>query len=291
MPSNKLKYIFIGGCGRSGTTLVQKLLVLHSKITGNGEFDFLPHLMQVHAQMIEPTYLKRQSFFYSKEQLEAHWNEFIKVLLTSNIDTNQFEYISEKTPNNIFCAEQLLELIPDSKFVYVYRDGRDVISSFKQVKKRAGEKGEQLQNSIKDWALMWNNASHNYLQLKKNRKFDNRHIGIRYEDLVNDPKNSLLLLMDFLELPFEEHQLIHGTANKDPLSLKLDEVWYTSKMYNQDINTANIAKWKKDLTWSQKLAYQTIMAVRLKEYNYPVSSFYIKLHNLIRALSKKLSYK
>jgi len=269
--------------------LVQKLLVLHSKITGNDEFDFLPRLMEAYGQMSSQFYLKRQSFFYSKEQLEVYWQEFITVLLTGNIDVSKFEYISEKTPGNIDCAEQLLELIPDSKFVYVYRDGRDVISSFKQVKKRAEEKGEHLPASIKDWALMWNNVSQKYLQLKKNNKFNNRHIAIRYEDLVNDPKKSLIVLMNFLGLPLEEHQLIPETAAEDPLNVKLDDVWYTSKMYNQDINTTNIAKWKKDLNLSQKFAYQTIMAIGLKEYNYPVSSFYVKLHRLVRALSQKLS--
>jgi len=290
MEPTQIKFIFIGGCGRSGTTLVQKLLILHSKITGNGEFDFLAPLMHVFDQMSNPEHLKRQSFFYNKEQLGDIWKKHIEALLTSNIDVSKFEYLSEKTPNNIYCAEQLLELIPGSKFIYVYRDGRDVISSFKQVKKRAKSKGEQLPNSIKDWASMWNNTSQKYHQLKNNDKFNGRHIAIKYEDLVNSPEESIANLMIFLGLQVEKAQL-HPETEKGSFELKSDDVWYTHKMHNQEINAGNIAKWKNDLNMIQKIVYQTIMAPRLCEYSYPISTFYIRLNTFLkkstfRSLSK-----
>ena len=61
-----MNYVFLGGSGRSGTSFVQKLLILHSEIHGGPEFDFLPRFMQVFSQMKQPQQLQRQAFFYDE---------------------------------------------------------------------------------------------------------------------------------------------------------------------------------------------------------------------------------
>ncbi|MGP8216194.1 MAG: sulfotransferase family protein [Bacteroidia bacterium] len=280
--NNNIKFVFIGGCGRSGTTLVQKLLLLNSRITGYDEFDFLPQLLLIYGKMNSPVYLNRQSAFYNQEQLKEYWRKFIYDLLLNNIEAGNFEYFSEKTPDNIDCAEQILELIPESKFIYVYRDGRDVINSYKQVKKRARENDSQMLYSMKDWALMWNKASREYLQLKNNNRFENRHIAVKYEDLTGNPEKKLGEIMAFLNLPVEPRQLTPELADAGSLKMNVEGTWYTDEMFKQKINVNSISKWKKELNPIEKFIYQTIMGPRLKENDYPVSPVYIKLHSLLK---------
>jgi protein-tyrosine sulfotransferase len=286
---SEMKFIFIGGCGRSGTTLVQKLLVLHSKISGGGEFDFMPQLLNLYGEMNQEEQLKRQAFFYGKGQLALYWRKFIEELIAGNIKTDKYEYISEKTPSNIDCAERILDLIPDSKFIYVYRDGRDVVNSYKEVRKRARENGELMKFSIRDWAKKWNDASRRYSELKGNNKYNGRHIAVKYEELISKPEETLKQIMIFLGLKLEEQQLIPEAEGANVLNMKVDGIWYTDKMYEQKINARNSYKWQKELTLLQRIMYQTMMAYRLKEYGYAVSPVYIKLQLMFKKVYLSLS--
>lgn len=277
-----MKFLFVGGTGRSGTTLVQKVLLSHSQITGGGEFDFLPYLIPLYTKMSSQYHLERQRFFYNKEQLRSIWQDFIQKLLARNIDEKKYVYLSEKTPTNIEVAPELLDLIPDSKFIYVYRDGRDVISSFLQVKKRSKHTQIPIKTSLTHYALNWNLYSQCYEQLKNNIRFNERHMAVQYEKLVNEPQETIIHIMNFLQLPIEQKQLspelLEGEGGGS------DNVWYTPAMDKQKINKRNIGKWENELSWFQKVLLQTLIARQLQNNNYPIGKQYIKLNSWLRKL-------
>src|ERR1035438_1987530 len=117
-----MKSIFIGGSGRSGTTLLQKILIIHSKIVGTDEFNHLNLLLNAYNKMNEPQYVNvRQKNFYNEIQLKNYWKEFIEELFSNVYKSKEgAEFFTEKSPDNIYVAQTLLDLFPDSKFIFVY---------------------------------------------------------------------------------------------------------------------------------------------------------------------------
>ncbi|MGB1206898.1 MAG: sulfotransferase family protein [Chitinophagales bacterium] len=281
-----MKYVFLGGSGRSGTSFVQKLLILHSEIHGGPEFDFLPRFMQIFSQMKQPAQLQRQSFFYDETFLQQQWQEFIASFLENKIiGTKNVSYISEKTPDNIFAAQQLLDLMPKAKFVYIYRDGRDVLNSFMNVKKRykAAKKSTKHLSFLK-LCLKWNDCNRHYHALAKNPAYKDRVYAVKYEYLLENPQTALQDLMSFLALGVEKEQFNPSQYSMKDHQFSADNIWYTEDMYKQNFNTSNIGKWQKEMSLWHKIIGSIAMAPYLKHHAYEISNSYISLHKISKPL-------
>lgn len=71
-----MKFVFIGGCGRSGSSLLQDLLYRHPEIAGGPEFNFTARILQLHGNMQKPFYLKRNDLNAIAETLEEVQSTF-----------------------------------------------------------------------------------------------------------------------------------------------------------------------------------------------------------------------
>ncbi|MCL1067041.1 sulfotransferase [Shewanella olleyana] len=124
----KAQLIFVIGAARSGTHLVGSTL---SKISNNTQ------------------YLAEINEFWNKYNLDSSIdtfrcvNEFPDSILEKAradfldlIDLDA-DFVIEKTAANSLRTDFLVKLFPDAKFVYVYRDGRDVVNSV--IKKNLGD--------------------------------------------------------------------------------------------------------------------------------------------------------
>ena len=280
-----MKFIFVGGCGRSGTSLVQKLLVSHSKIIGGPEFDHTKDIFQVYKNMVSDFSLERQSFFYSKEMVDKNFRNFyqgfFQELLLKNKDAI---YISEKTPINIDVIEDLLEVIPESKFINVVRDGRDVVLSHFNVKKRSKNKGIKIDR--KKWttsaiSMLWNRSINSYFNAIKKSDFQARIFTVKFEDLVKKPQKVLLELFSFLNLSFEDKILFPEQINPQETGAIIDGIWYTEEMYIQKFNAQRIGKWETELNLQDKITANIFMSNNLSKLGYEVNQFALKLNQLL----------
>lgn len=103
----------------------------------------------------------------------------------------------DKTPAHVFALEPLREVFPRARFVHVLRDGVDVAHSYVE----AG-----LQPDLEAAARRWRAA------VRAARAFAARHperlLELRYEDLVAEPRSALAPVLRFLELePGDPSQL------------------------------------------------------------------------------------
>jgi protein-tyrosine sulfotransferase len=275
--SEDFKFIFVGGCGRSGTTLVQKILAAHSKIVGGPEFDHAKDLFKAYQAMSSPDHLIRQSFYYDKNTLinsfQSFYKSFFSKLLTKK---EKITYISEKTPTNIDVADSLLEVFPDAVFINVFRDGRDVMISHIDVKNRYALQGLPVRPEdygVRRISSIWNASIDKFLKMSQHPYFSRRFFSIRYEELVANPNSVLPKLFDFLQLEIEPQLFSPETFTAQQAGVDIDNIWYTQEMYHQGFNTSKIGRWQKELSMMDRVLCNILMADNLMNLDYDVESY------------------
>ena len=106
-------------------------------------------------------------------------------------------FFAQKGTAYIFHGREILDSIPNARFIYLLRNPYDVCAS----KKRRRPERER----IVGWVLSWNKGIRLVEAMK--RAEPDRTLLIRYEDLVQDPKPAIEEICRFVGVPFEEEML------------------------------------------------------------------------------------
>jgi len=216
------KRLFLVGCPRSGTTLLQSLLAAHSQIwtcpetfffgktvsqkrlyrylglasktakSGFGEFLDTIGIDKHHVDPPKPDYLMR-----------SYADAFVRVLDGATLEEHKSVWI-EKTPIHLYYIKQIERYIPDARFIHVIRHGPDVVASFFEVTHTYPDiwgGAKDVDGCIRRWVSDIRKTA-GYADHKE-------HYIVRYEDLTADPKHSLSRLCAWIGLPFEEDCLIN----------------------------------------------------------------------------------
>ncbi|MFJ6393764.1 sulfotransferase family protein [Streptomyces sp. NPDC091972] len=267
-----MPFIFVGGSARSGTSLVQKLLVSHSAIAGGPEFDHTGAIVDLYRRMSEPWRLDRQAFYYTAGQLADGFRAFYEGFFTQVTERDpDAAFLSEKTPSNILAAETLLELWPDAVFVNVVRDGRDVVLSHLDVNRRYRARGER--NPERDTLLSvcrhWNACISAYFDLMARPDLSERVHHVVFEDLVTRPEDEVRRLFEFLGLKTEERQMHPENITEQEVGVVLEGAYFTQQLYRQPFNAAKTNRWRQEMNPLQKAAATRLMKSNLRRLGYP----------------------
>lgn len=270
-----MRYLFIGGAGRSGTSMVQDLVCKHPKINGGPEFNFSKSILTLQRGMRSSFYLNRNQSYYTEQSLDDAFREFYDSFFES-YRSEAGAYISEKTPDNIDVIEDLLRLYPDSKFVYVYRDGRDVVLSNRKVATRAAGKIDPSHFKLSRLSHRWKAVVD--IRRSISESYESRVFDLRYEDLVSEPEKQMRSLQEFLELdsPFD----LNGPSSGN--TIHVDDVWYTSEQRDQALSGQHVGKWKKGLSLFERIYLQIRMAHHLDIMGYSVPGWALRIHRTFR---------
>lgn len=268
-----VRFVFVGGCARSGTTLVQKLLTLHSTIAGGPEFDHTRALIELYARMVDPFHLDRQKAFYDERLLRENFRRFYEGFFESRITRKpEARFVAEKTPDNVFVAQHLLTVFPGSVFVNVVRDGRDVVVSHDDVRRRHERNDPNHDTSgfkLRPVVELWNSCISTYFDLAALPEFQPRLRLVRFEKLVENPRAEIEELLAFLGLALEPDLLQPERFDETRTEAVTDGIWYTPEMYRQAFNTDRVGRWRTELGWLEKRRARRLMRYNLKRLGYP----------------------
>jgi hypothetical protein len=119
----------------------------------------------------------------------------------------------EKTPRHIFCISSILKAFPQAKFIFMLRDPRAVVASYRDWRNhfyKAGTTGELLRTalaaeetrvrssfSLGIAALMWRRAA-TAAEHWRNKLGEDRFLVQRFEDLLAAPTIELKRICNFL---------------------------------------------------------------------------------------------
>jgi hypothetical protein len=266
------RLIFVGGAPRSGTTLVQKVLDSHPEVFGGPEFDWMPHICQLRQRMRGSVRSGRITAFVDDAAIDREIGGLIERLLLPAAERRGARLLSEKTPSNALVFEQLLEILPAARMIFVLRDPRAVVASMMEVKRRAKKQGRPLAKAVRRPLLAARYVRrHIRAGYRAFKKAPERVFVIVYERLLRDPETEVRRLCDFLRLPWND-QLLAPEAQSHVMDedVEKDGVWYTSAMWDGGFDSSRIDGWKRSLNLVQQVAVLwTFRKVSfLKEFDY-----------------------
>lgn len=293
------KLIFVGGSPRSGTTLLQKILNNHQDIYGGPEFDHIPSLMGLYKKMQQGISNERQAVYYNQEVLASNFKLFLEAFFSYKAQISQVKMISEKTPDNVLVFSELVEILPDAKFIFVVRDPRAILNSFKQVRKRA------VENKIKNYGDFGNHIFTDLLRIYKSinlgnefhKKYNKKCFIVYYEKLVSSPDIVIKHLCNFLGISFDTNIL--NTAKEDDISRLVEkqnktELPFQTKLLNQRIQMTAMNKWKKSLKKDDLLLCNAFFKFTkmdcLERYDIPKLNFLQKITVVFVVFFKMITY-
>jgi hypothetical protein len=270
-----MKPVFIGGCGRSGTTLLGAMLGAHSDCLCTPETSFFIEVYRTLCNRGE----RGVDIGEAWKRIARHWRfkvwgvdyrplpagaqgggdsypslmKRIVTLYGEKVGQRSASLWIDHTPENVKYAETLRGLFPDMKMIHIVRDGRGVASSIMPL----------------DWgpnttwtAAHWWAESVSYGVAVESLYGKKRVMRVRYEDLVTESERTLLEICSFLDIEYQPVML-------DASGFTVPE--YTSRQHSlvgkrPDIKRVNA--WERELTPREIEIFENITGDLLCYFGY-----------------------
>ncbi len=222
-----IRPLFLFSLPRAGSTLVQRIISAHPQI----------------ATVSEPWLLLHQLYVFRSSGLYAEYAHDCVVMATEDfclqLPGGRADYLAEvrkmvlnlyrkaagdeatyfldKTPRYHFVAQEIMEMFPDARFVFLWRNPLAVVGSIVETWQRGKwklhEYGIDLFGGVERLCEAFDQRGDN-------------SIALRYEDLLAEPDTHWPKLFEFLELDYQPHILtdfaqvpLHGRLG-DPTGSK-----------------------------------------------------------------------
>ena len=222
-------YVFIVGCPRSGTTLLQRIVNAHPEIAITPETHWIPRFFDkgwgvTQEGLVTPDVISRllehsgfAALNIGREDLvrlmrsgqPITYSSFVSAIFDLYGEAQGKRLVGDKTPGYVRRMNTLHHFWPKARFVHLIRDGRDVYLSM------ANRSLEHLKPGIFDvWAehpvptaaLWWE------LNVQRGQEIGKAlgpelYYEIRYESLIADPREECAKLCLFLGVAYNDSML------------------------------------------------------------------------------------
>ena len=282
VPAKKNKApVFVLGCPRSGTTVLYHMLLSAGDFAvyraESNVFNLLvPRFRGMRCaadrQELLETWLRSKLFRVSgldarkiSDKIMAECRgggDFLRVVMGEVARKQGTGRWADCTPDHLLYMEEIKRQIPDALFIHIIRDGRDVALSYVQQGRSyplPWDRHERLGVAGLYWEWV----------VRKGRK-QGRCLGadyqeVRFEELIANPRQTLLRLGEFIEhdLDYERIQRAGiGSVSQPNTSFAAA----SKEAFNP------VARWKTKMSPEQTAAFEALVGDFLQELGYiPVS--------------------
>lgn len=264
--------IFITGFPRSGTTMVAAILDRHSSIAISPETHFFESLKLLEDTSSSPASVNLLDRLLQTPRMRDLGiqprdvypfmapgafmpREIFQAVLIAYRHRMGKSLVGEKTPCHLMRAERLLAWYPNSKMIFVLRDGRDAVASTLKMTWR-GHDIARLH------AVTWRK----YIQvaLRMQRKFPDRFIFVKYEDILSAPEQHVTRLDQFCNVRFEPAQVDASIATH--VVPQWEKSW--KSLATRPFELSRIGQWRSEFSRDDAFALNHTMSPYLKRFGY-----------------------
>ena len=266
---------FILGSGRNGSTLLASTLSQYQNIHIPPEQFVLPYAIMK---------FRLFNFFSWKRLTKIIWNDYKKDGNTTNwrfyqrdlkeskslrgildkvysSSTNKkFKIWGDKTPQNTYFIKHIFPVYPHAKYVFLIRDGRDVVNSLVKMM-RANKKYQSYTEHqlLQQATKLWNKSINVYDWLQDKGA---RLLLVKYEDFTSNPNKIINKISLFLNIELEN---FHAAEKGE--SMGVHKMLHHQNL-NKPITTDSIGKWKTELSKEHLSLIHPLIEEKLKKFNY-----------------------
>lgn len=261
-PRTGFSPIVLGGCGRSGTTLLRVMLDSHPRIYCGPEGSVFRRRALDPIALADRFGLPRKELRILDETARSR-PAFIEAFAAVCLRHAGKARWAEKTPRNISRVGAIFRCFPETRFVHVLRDGRDVACSLRTHPRHRVVDGRLVPTG--NWKAIGPCARRWRDDVECSRPFwgDPRFHTLSYEELVGNPRAALGRLMEFLGEPWDEAMLAHaGAADRDVTRFA------QSPEAAGSVHTSSIGRWQRDLDARDRRIFKRIAGPLLVELGY-----------------------
>jgi hypothetical protein len=240
-PAFKPNRIFLVGCPRSGTTLLQCFLGAHPEIATFPETHFFTHLVAQWRSRLAgmprrdlagraggtmsdlrirlgisrgggrerlASFLKEigrpelVARYPSGLSLKKHAQACLSILDTLAGEQKATAWL-DKTPDHLGYIDVIERYAGDCKFIHLIRNGTDVVASLHDANQRFPDDWQARFDTLDKCIARWNHS----VELTARHLGKPNHLLVRYENLVEDPEAVLREICAFLDINFDKGML------------------------------------------------------------------------------------
>jgi hypothetical protein len=292
MPSDLAKkLVWMFGSPRTGSTWLMQLLA-DSPEVGQIDEPYIPlHLVPLDHAVPEGEYYEHgvrandPNYFFARRYLpelkpelrELILNGFERQLRELGQDPEALRWLVIKEPNGSHAADTAMSLFPESRIIFLLRDGRDVIDSL--IDAMMGKDSWWKQNQSADKQQIAANrmgfVHHNTrLWLNRTRSTqrafamtgEDRRFLVRYEELLEDTQPLLEAMLRWLDIDPGAEAVREVVERRSFAAIPEDQ-----KGPGKRARSANPGQWRDRLSAEEIEVIEQAMGEKLRELGYPAA--------------------
>ena len=191
--------IFIVGMPRSGTTLIEQMLDMHSEIKGLGEQTTIQNFLHANGFFDKEAWSEEQSL-----ELRALYEDIIV-----EYKINGARYIIDKNPLNFRFIGPIKNVLPEAIFIHMQRDPIATCWSCFDNYFPDGMAWTLSMEKIADFFKLYSDAMAYWKNL-----YSKDIMEIHYSNLVVNPENELKKITQRLGLPWDKNMLSFSSSSR-----------------------------------------------------------------------------
>jgi len=231
--------IFIGGVPRSGTTLMRAMLDAHPEVRCGEETRVVPRLLQMrsHWKKSQKESMRLEEAGLTDDVLASAISSFILEVIARHGEPAP--RLCNKDPFTLKSGQYLRQLFPNSKFLFMVRDGRATVHSI--ISRKVTITGFDL-TSYRQCLQKWN-AAISAMNDECKALGPNNCLPVIYEQLVLHPEKWLRKISNFLGVPWDDKVLHHEEQINKKGGISLSKVERSSDQVIKPVNLEALSKW------------------------------------------------
>jgi hypothetical protein len=273
--------IFIGGCARSGTTLLGAMLGVNNLCITVPESQFKIEAIRSQKISIDKIDVLEAAKYIKNNIRYKYWkldidpvsivkskktdfcySDLIKELVINYAvvhGKSNPKYWVDHTPENIKYVSMLLNVFPEAKFIHLVRDGRAVAASVMPLKW-----GPNTVNKASNWwveRVSYGLGAEEYL-----RSLGIPVLRVRYEDILLTPEKQMKDICEFLNIEYSEAML------KSDGFVVPSNTLHQHKLIGEKPDLSRLDAWKSTLSMDEIGIFESIVCDMLIYLGYEPAS-------------------